>query len=351
MTPKTFLGLAGLTLLTTAGAVVTVLSQPTSAPVAYGDEPAFPALRAEPDAVAKVLIQTKDGMITLTRTSPESWAAPDKFNYPAASDKIGRLVRQLNDMRLIEAKTANAERYDRLEVEDLTDAANSRLIRLEDDDGNVLAEALIGKRLPRLTGSANTGTYIRRSGEAQSWLASGGFDLDPAVETWLDQLIVEIDANEVAEVEITLGDGETYGVSRENAVEELEFRSLSEEETLKIDASLAELTSAFSSVRMAAVKPDAEMDWPEEKHVARVQTFDGLKLTIELALIEDEPWATFLTTTNDLPSDAEAADQVRQRAEAIADKTAGWAYQINQSLYQRLTKPRSSWVEEPDSTS
>lgn len=351
MTPKTFLGLAALTLATTVGAGVAVMNQPATAPVAYIDEPAFPELRAEPDAVAKITIQTKDGTITLTRTSPETWTSPDRFDYPAAGDKINKLVRQLNDMRLIEAKTASAERHARLEVEDMTEEANSRLIRLEDDDGNVLAEALIGKRLFRLTGSANSGTYIRRPGEEQSWLASGGFDLEPEVEVWLDQIVVEIDREEVAVVEIALAEGEGYSVSREKAGDELQFDGLAEGEALKADASITELASALTSVRLAAVKPLADMVWPEEKHNAEVRTFDGLKLTVQLALIDDEPWATFSAVAAELSDDAAAADQTKQRVEAINNKTAAWAYQVNQSLFQRLTKPRESWLEASDGTS
>ncbi len=351
MTPKTFIGLAALTLLTTAGAVIAVMNQPTTAPVAYVDEPAFPALRAAPDAVAKVTIQTKDGTITLIRTSPETWTSPDRFDYPAAGDKINKLVRQLNDMRLIEAKTASTERYERLEVEDMAEGASSRLIRLEDEGGKVLAEALIGKRLFRLTGNANSGTYIRRPGEDQSWLASGGFDLEPEVEAWLDQIVVEIDREEVARVEIALADGEIYSVSREKAGDELQFDGLADGESLKADASLIELASALTSVRHAGVKPEADVSWPDEKHVATIRSFDGLELLVELALIEDEPWATFSAVAGQLSDDAAAADQTRQRVEAINDKAAGWAYQVNQSLFQRLTKPRESWVEASDGTS
>ena len=351
MTPRTFIGLAAVTIATTIGAAVAVMNQPATAPVAYVDEPAFPELRAEPDAVAKVTIQTKDGTVTLTRTSPETWTSPDRFDYPAANDKINKLVRQLNDMRLVEAKTANAERYDRLEVEDLTDEASSRLIRLEDADGKILAEALIGKRLFRLTGNASSGTYIRRPGEDQSWLASGGFDLEPDVEAWLDQIVVEIDREEVAAVEIALAEGEAYSVSRAKAEDELQLDDLAEGETLKADASVTELASALTSVRLAAVKPEDEVTWPAEKHVAVVRTFDGLELTVELALIEDEPWATFRAAAGRLPTDTEAADQTRQRVEAVNDKTSAWAYQVHQSLYQRLTKPRESWVEAPDGTS
>ncbi len=351
MTPKTFIGLAALTIATTVGAVVAVMNQPSTGPVAYVDEPVFPALRAGPDAVAKVLIQTKDGTITLIRTSPETWTSPDRFDYPAAGDKINKLVRQLNDMRLIEAKTASAERYERLEVEDMAEEASSRLIRLEDADGGVLAEALIGKRLFRLTGNANTGTYIRRPGEDQSWLASGGFDLEPEVEAWLDQIVVEIDRDEVASVDVALADGESYSVSREKAGDELQFDDLADGETLKADASIIELASALTSARQTGVKPRAEMDWPEAKHIATVRTFDGLELTVQLALIDDEPWAAFLAATFELPEDAEAADQTKQRMEAINDKAAAWAYQINQSLFQRLTKPKEAWLDVSDGTS
>jgi hypothetical protein len=351
MTPKTFIALASLTLVTTIGATVTVLMQPSAGPVAYIDEPAFPELRAKPDAVMRVTIMTKDGAITLNRTSPETWIAPDAFDYPAANEKINRLVRQLNDMRLIEAKTANADRFARLEVEDVTEDANSRLIRLEDASGAVLAEALIGKRLFRLTGDANSGTYIRRPGEAQSWLASGGFDLDPDIEAWLDQIVVEIDRNEVARVDVALAGEESYSVSRATAEDALEIEAIAEGETLKEGANLAELASAMTSVRLASVKKAADVAWPDERHQVKLWTFDGMELTVQLALIDDKPWATVAAAPAELPDDAAAADQVRQRIESINATANSWAYEVNQSLYQRLTKPRSSWIEAADSTS
>ncbi len=351
MTPKGFLGLAAVTLLTTLGAAATVFTQPSTAPVAYVNEPAFPALRAEPDAVAKVTIQTKGGSVTLTRTSPETWVAPDRYEYPAAAEKINKLVRQLNDMRLIEAKTSKQDRYTRLEVEDLGDNANSRLIRLEDDQGNVLAEALIGKRLFRLTGTEPSGTYIRRLGEEQSWLASGGFDLEPEIEAWLDQLIVEIPGEQVARVEITPIEGDGYIAARKTPDTGLVVEELAEGETAKEDADLDQLASAMTSVTFAAVKPRTEIAWPDTYHVAKVTTFDGLDLTVELVLIEDEPWATFSAKHATLPADEAVPDTVKQQVESINNKTRGWAYQINQSLFQRLTKPRDSWLDQADGTS
>lgn len=351
MTPRTFIGLAALTIVTTVGAAVAVMLQPSTAPVAYVDEPAFPTLRAEPDAVAKVTIQTKDATVTLARTSPETWTSPDRSDYPAAADKINKLVRQLNDMRLIEAKTAQPDRHARLEVEDIGEDANSRLIRLEDDQGNVLAEALIGKRLFRLTGDANTGTYIRRPGEDQSWLASGGFDLEPEVEAWLDQIVVEIDREEVAKIEIALEAGGGYSLSREQPGDDLAFEKLIDGETLKADANLNDLAAAMTSVRFTDVRWGTEISWPDDFNTATMTTFDGMNVWVRFALIDDEPWAVFGANEVEDAAGAGVSDAVRQRIESINNKTVGWAYKLNQSLFQRLTKPRDNWVETSDSTS
>lgn len=351
MTPKSFLGLAAVTLLTTIGAVVTVINQPSTGPVAFVDEPAFPALRANPDAVAKVTIQTKDGNVTLTRMSPETWIAPDHYEYPAASEKINKLVRQLNDMRLIEAKTSSQERYARLEVEDLGEDSSSRLIRLEDDQGSIVAEVIIGKRLFRLTGTQPTGTYIRRMGEDQSWLASGGFELDPEVQTWLEQLVVEVPGEQVKRIEIIPNEGDSYIASRVEQEGNLILENLAEGETPNQESDLSQLESAMTSVRFASVKPISEVEWPEKPHVTKVTTFDGLDLTVKLTLIDDEPWATFTAKNAVLPAGETIADEVKQAVESINNRTRGWVYQINQSMFQRLTKPRDSWVKQADGTS
>lgn len=351
MTPKGFLGLAAATFLTTAGAAVSIFMQPSPGPVAFVDEPAFPALRANPDAVAKVTIQTKDGNVTLTRASPETWIAPDHYEYPASSERINRLVRQLNDMRLIEAKTSNEERFSRLEVEDLSDDSNTRLIRLEDGEGGVIMEVLVGKRVFRLTGTQPSGTYIRLLGEEQSWLASGGFELDPQVQTWLEQLIVEVPGEQVARVEITPAEGDSYVVSREAKGGDFVLEGLAENEVLNRESDLRQLQSALTSLRFADVTPRSEVTWPEDSYVAKVTTFDGLDLTVELALIDDTPWATLTAKNAVLPAGEVITDEVKQLVESINNRSRGWTFHINQSIFQRLTKPRDSWVKQADGTS
>jgi hypothetical protein len=294
MSPKVFLVLAGLTLVTTVAAVFAVLSQPAATTLQFVDEPAFPALRANPDAVAKITITAPAGKITLVRETGDRWAALERYGYPVDRKRVRDLVVALADMRLIERKTAQPERYDRLQVEAPdAEGAKSQLVRLEAADGKVLAEAIIGKQRYRLTGTEPSGTYLRHPDEAQSWLASGGVQIEPEVARWLDGEIVQLDPAAIRTVEIKRAGEPPYVAERDRPGAELRLADLAADEALKKDADLNRLSGALSGVRLDDVKPRDQLKWPAQQNTAQVQTFDGLELTVHLAQIDDQYWATF----------------------------------------------------------
>jgi hypothetical protein len=353
MTPKAVLGLAIVTLIATSAAVWVTLQQPAAGPVQIGDEPAFPALRERPDAVAKVTITMPAGGFTLTRKG-DRWVAADRHDYPVAADKLRELIVQLADMRLIEAKTSRPDRYARLEVEDVAEGASSRLLRLEDAEGTVLAEAIVGKQRQRLTGAESSGTYLRRPGEAQSWLASGGVELDEQVQDWLQEEIVALDGERVRRLEVSPPSGERYAVVRDAPAAELRLDGLAEGEKLKQDANLNQLLGALARVQLEDVRPLGEVDWPDEQHTVRVATFDGLELTLQLATLDDQHWlrvdaasaAPHQPQGEQAPAPGQAEAPAGEQAEAIKARTNGWAYQVSDYLFGRLTKPRADWIED-----
>jgi Domain of unknown function (DUF4340) len=376
MTPKAVLGLAVVTLIATSAAVWVTLQQPAAGPVQIGDEPAFPALRERPDAVAKVTITMPAGGFTLTRKG-DRWVAADRHDYPVAADKLRELIVQLADMRLIEAKTSRPDRYARLEVEDVAEGASSRLIRLEDAEGTVLAEAIVGKQRQRLTGAESSGTYLRRPGEAQSWLASGGVELDEQVQNWLEEEIIALDGERVRRLEVSPPSGERYAVVRDAPAAELRLAGLAEGEKLKQDANLNQLLGALARVQLEDVRPLDEVDWPDEQHTVRVATFDGLELTLQLATLDDQHWLRVdaasaapdqpqgeqapvegqveeqavpqtaqQSRTEQTAVEGRAEKQAGEQAEAIKARTDGWAYQVSDYLFGRLTKPRADWIED-----
>ncbi len=403
MSPKIFVGLLVITVVTSAAAAVTAYREPAATPVHYGDQPAFPALRANPDAVAKIVLTTPDGTFTLVRETGDRWSAAERFGYTVDSKRVRDLVVALADMRLIEAKTKMPDRYGRIQVEDVkAKDAKSRLLRLESADGKVLAEALIGKEHHRLTGSQSEGTYLRRPGEAQAWLASGGVRLEPKVVDWLDKQVVDLGADSVRRVEIQPDGGQPYVVTRAAEGGALAFEGLAEGEKPKKDANLDRLAGAFAGITFDDVKPRKQLDWPSAHQTAIATTFDGVELTVQLAKIDGQPWAIFdarevaaatpangakaatgdqtaaapaakgaagetteaAATTTAGAAAAEAAGKTEEKTPAAASKdepnklTAGeinervanWAYKLPSYIFDRLTKPRSEWLEHSETS-
>jgi Domain of unknown function (DUF4340) len=406
MTPKAFVTLAVITLVAVAGAAFAVLSQPGTTALQLVDEAAFPSLRENPDAVAKIVVTTPDGSITLVRETGDRWAALERYGYPVDRQRVRELVVALADMRLIERKTAQPEFYDRLQVED-PDAENakSHLVRLEAADGTVLAEAIIGKQRYRLTGTEPSGTYLRRPGEEASWLASGGVQIGGEVAEWLNDQIVDLDGRAIERITIQPVGKPSYAVERDDPGGELRMADLAAGEALKEDADLARLTGALSDVRLQDVKPRDQLSWPDASGLAQIETFDGLGLTVRLAKIDDQYWATFdaraiepsgdaaTSPANEATSASEteaplaqvaaASDQETQATaedQAESDVAAGaagpdveevdleeaaapidpaelgqrlgkWAYQIPEHLYNRLSTARSEFLKDQDSTS
>jgi hypothetical protein len=404
MSPKAFLVLAAITVVTTVAAGFAILGQPAVTTLRYVDQPAFPALRENPDAVGKITLTTPAGAITLVRESGDRWAALERYGYPVDRKRVRDLVIALADMRLIERKTAQPERYGRLQVEAPdADQAQSQLVRLETADGKVLAEAIIGKERYRLTGTEPTGTYLRRPDEAQSWLASGGVQIEHEIARWLDGEIVHLDPTAIRRIGIERAGEPAYAAERAKPDDPLQLAGLAEGEALKQDADLNHLTGALSSVRLDDVKPRDQLSWPAQQHTAQIDTFGGVELTVHLAQIDDQYWATFdarriapahvagaapaAEAKPDAPGGEQgalaAAAAEQQPATAAGDQTAGkqdqagqagaaktagdqpagqqaappldpdqlnqrlgkWAYRIPEHLFKRLTTARSELVQ------
>jgi Domain of unknown function (DUF4340) len=396
MSPKVFLGLLVVTLITSVAAVATALREPSAAPVHYGDQPAFTALRANPDAVAKVTLTTPDGTFTLVRETGDRWAALERFGYTVDSERVRKLIVTLADMRLIEAKTRLPERYGRIEVEDVgSKDAKSRLLRLESADGKVLAEAILGKEQHRLTGSQPSGTYLRHPGEAQSWLASGGVEIDPKVVDWLQTEVVDLAPDRIQRIEIQPASGTGYAAARDAEGAPLHLLDLASDETPKKDTELARLASAFSGVQLEDVKPRSDLKWPAVHHTAKATTFDGVEVTAQLAEIDGDHWAIFdardvgaaapanaaqppaaaaapanagqqpadTATASDTGAAAKTAstsagstspgdkaeakstpETPKPTAAEINRRVSRWAYKLSGSVLSRLTAPRSEWL-------
>ncbi|MSO70886.1 MAG: DUF4340 domain-containing protein [Alphaproteobacteria bacterium] len=350
MTPKTFLSLAVVTLLAVLGAVAAVLSQPVITTVRVNSELAFKALNAHPEAAARMSIEGRELTVNLVRLADGVWGAADRANYPAKSDEIKEVLSKMADMHLIEAKTNRKERLSRLVLEEPTaDKSKSSLVKVFDDKGQVLAEAIIGRTRGRATGVERAGTYIRRPNEQQAWLASGAVRILPRMADWLNVTVLHVEAKNVRLVEITPTKGSAI-VAEKNVPDEAIKVTTALPEKKKIrDGSTSRFAAGLTNVDLDDVKRVADVKFPEERFAVKYLTFDGMEVNATLAKIDDKGWATFSAKFIGKEGQSVAEAKAARDAVDTINKTAtGWAYQLQPHVYERLTVKLEDMLADPD---
>jgi Domain of unknown function (DUF4340) len=279
---------------------------------------AFPALAGELDQVASVSLQRKGLGVNFLRRGNE-WFVAQKGDYPAASGKVPRLVLALADMRLVEPKTRLPDLYPRLDVEK-PGSGKATLVAVADKSGKTLARLIVGKQRFDRLGEGHDGVYVRKPGDAQSWLASGDLDLTGDLESWLDRQIVDIPNSRIAKVTLTAPDGARLVLSRAKPDLQFAVENPPARTKLKSDTAMNEPAMALESLNLDDVAPAAKMPIPESgTPAASYTTFDGL--TIDLRLTEKDKTAWIAVT-------ATGAGKAPTEAKKIEARVAGWSYAI-----------------------
>ena len=255
----------------------------------------------------------------------------DAEGFPADDQKIAKLVVGLSDMQLVSAKTRQAELYHRLDLADPESDPESRAQRLilRDNEGGTLVDAFFGKKHWRRTGNVRTGIYLRRSGEAQSWLASGGEAVEGSMVAWLDKIIVDIPPDRLARVAIRPAAFPTYEILRESPEEIFLLPALPPGRA--VDGSeLRRISGTLAGLTFTDLKAVAELPAGEDSDSAVFQTFDGLEIRLQRHLADGEGWIT--VEARSTAGDAALADV----AEAINRRLKPWAFKLQKRIADRL---------------
>jgi hypothetical protein len=120
--------------------------------------------------------------------------------------------------------------------------------------------------------------YVRRDGEATSWLVSGSFDLARETADWLDRSLTDIAAERVHAVTITHPGGATVRVVKETpGAGDFAVENVPRGRELSFPGVGNSIAAALSDLTLENVEPAAEFDPGKvEPTVARFETFDGL---------------------------------------------------------------------------
>src|ERR1700720_2044256 len=212
MQSRSLIFLASATAALVAIAIVVLATGDRGVSRAAPGQLAFPALAAKLGDVASVTVSREGTTMTLIRDG-DSWLVAEKGNYPANAAKISQIVRAMADLTLVEPKTQNPDLYPRLEVEDPGNG-KSALVAVKDKSGADLAQGIVGKRRYDRLGAGNDGVYLRKPGEAQSWLPGGTLDPSGDPSSWLERQIIDISEKKIAKVALTQPDASRLVISR-----------------------------------------------------------------------------------------------------------------------------------------
>jgi hypothetical protein len=343
----------GAAAVVAVGAVV-ALNTGGSGSGTVSSERLFPALAAKVNDVATVVVARKDDTTTIVRKG-EVWTVSDKSDYPAAFDKVRKLLVELAELRPLEQKTSTPDLFASLELEDLSQAdAKSTVVTLKDTGGADLLSVVVGKVRVGRGGASGDGVYVRKASENQTWLAKGRLSLERGDVNWVDRVVIDVPRERVAKATLVQPDGAKLVVSRPKATEK----------NLTLDAVPAgrkakewdvnQAAAAFERLELDDVRPMPAS--VEPKQYAEVATFDGLIARADIVELDGQPWVKIsarFETPAAAPSEEEvkeaklkSADEVKKDVEALNAKTAPWLYRLPDWKTDNMRKKVADLLEE-----
>jgi hypothetical protein len=216
MTPKSFVQLGAVAVVSALLAILAFAANNQWSTGAAGGEKLMPGLADTIRSVVGLEVRQGEDAAVLERSPDGRWSLKSRDGYPVDIAKVRALLVGLGQAELVEPKTGKADRYAALELEDpARKGAKSRLVRLMGADGKALSEVVLGKR--RVAGygaSQGGGTYVRRPGNPQTWLANVEVDAPVATKDWVKTSVLSLDIGKINRVSIEIPGEQALRIER-----------------------------------------------------------------------------------------------------------------------------------------
>lgn len=358
-------------LLVVAGATVVAATVALRAGGSHAEAPTdkqklLPGLAAKRNDVASIRVQRGSGGYVLRRVG-DAWTLQDKGDYPVQIDMVRKTVLAMADATTIEAKTSDPARHAKLGVEDF-DAPDSKsvLVTLADKDGGEIAKLVLGKEAESSGMQGSGQRYVRKAGDAQSWLAALKVEIPETATDWLAKEILKVPQDRVRAIEIRQPDGETLLIDRPAAeTKDFTLHGIPEGKEATYPTVANSLATGLEYVNLEDVSPAAEVDFSTGAGpIARFTTFDGLVVTVTTKDQDGKSYASFTASyeapaepvgpTPEPGADAAAAakpaprspEEVRREAEELNARLSKWAYVISSYSRSQFGKKLSELVKD-----
>ncbi len=258
-----------------------------------------PELREHVNDVGKIVVTGANSKIVATlERGTNGWGLAEKGGYAVDTGKVREFLLKLADAKLLEQKTASKDKYALLGVGDVADK-DAKGVQIELDG--------LAQPLKLIVGDANPhgGTFVRRVGDARSWLASGALTVEKNAPDWLKKDLADIAASRIRSVAITHADGSVVRIGKD-AESDANFKlaDIPKGREAGAEFTVNGVASTLSGLRFDDIVP-AKDSVPDAKTLkARYSLFDGLIIDVTAWQKDGKDEAQFVASL-----DAEQADK------------------------------------------
>jgi len=320
MNAKTLYALIGAALVALLAAVLINSSKKPQSDTAAQAQRVLPELHGHVNDVSAITLTGAGNKVLATlKRGADGWTVVEKANYPADVAKIREFLLKLDQATLIEQKTSNDKRYAELGVDDVKD---------KDAKGVLVDIAGLAQPLPLIIGNFNGagggGTFVRRAGDPQSWLANGNLTVDKTTADWEKRDLTDIAAARLQSVTLTNTDGKVLKAAKQQRADaNFKVEDVPAGRELSSEFAANSLGSVLANLRADDAFPAKDMFPPEKVHKAQYAAFDGLVIDVTAWDKDGKDYAQFAARLDAAAANADIdKEQVKARAEYDAALSA-----------------------------
>lgn len=351
MKPRSFYILLGATVIVTSAAALTAWQRAAATLGSVAAETVVPGLINRVNDVATIEVVKGKDQIKVQRTA-DGWVMPDRGGYPVKFETVKQNIVTMAELKTVEPKTAKADLYSRIEVEDPAGAdTKSSQMTFKDQDGKVIASMVIGRKRYAPIGGKDM-VYVRKPGDSRAWLAEGTFEIRTPAPEWLVKEISGIKDERWKTLTFTQADGAKAVMfrkddpnapkpeSKDGPPEIWEVEGRPTERNLKPPATVSSTASAYNFLNLDDVRPAKEVEDGTPKASSEFVAFDGLIMRSKMVEKGDATWTMFEASTT-----PDAIQAIKLEAAELNKKLAGWAYKLPEYKQNFLSRKFDDLVE------
>lgn len=266
-------------ILAALSVVAHYVNRPEPAPPA---DPRVGTVLLDPDTVARaasIVVSDKGKSAELDRNADGSWRVTNYFGLPADTEKISRLVQDLNEAKVDRFVTANPDRLAHLEFNDSS-------IMLKDTGGKEIWRLTLGK-----ASESGNGRFIRFGDDAKAFYSGMHVWLDTDPKGWADTQLVPVKPEDVARIDVPFEAGAPVVLTRAKKDGPWSAQGGPAAAGKLDESKVSSLLTSITSLRFTETvgpKDVLAAEAAAHERTFRLTTFDGKTYTVTLGRKPEE---------------------------------------------------------------